>query len=106
MYRSGADGTAEFVGRPSHPVSRCAQCCSTIITRPMKLLSRRRVVVEVMSCTYLAEPDANEDEARALRPLQAVAVTCRIAFGLRAACTERTRQGVMGALDRERRQNW
>jgi hypothetical protein len=36
-----------------------------------------------MGQTYLAEPDANGEEARALRPLQAAAITYRIAFGPR-----------------------
>jgi hypothetical protein len=42
------------------------------------------VLVEEMGQTYLAEPDADGDEARTLRPLQAAAVTYRIAFGPRA----------------------
>jgi hypothetical protein len=37
-----------------------------------------------MGRTYLAEPNADEDGARTLRPLQAAAVTYRIAFGPRA----------------------
>ncbi|HEY6353454.1 MAG TPA: transposase, partial [Burkholderiaceae bacterium] len=37
-----------------------------------------------MGQTYLAEPDGDADEARTLRPLQAAAVTYRIAFGPRA----------------------
>lgn len=37
-----------------------------------------------MGQTYVAEPDADRDEARTLRPLQAAAVTYRIAFGPRA----------------------
>jgi hypothetical protein len=56
----------------------------TLITRLMKLLMRRGVLVEDMGQTYLAEPDADADEARTLRPLQAAAVTYRIAFGPRA----------------------
>ena len=53
----------------------------TIITRLMQLLTRRGVLVEDMGQTYLAEPDADGDEARTLRPLQAAAVTYRIASG-------------------------
>jgi hypothetical protein len=34
--------------------------------------------------THLAEPDADGDEARRQRPLQAAAMTCRIAFCPRA----------------------
>jgi hypothetical protein len=37
-----------------------------------------------MGQTYLAEPDADGEEARTLRPLQAAAVAYRIAFGPRA----------------------
>jgi hypothetical protein len=37
-----------------------------------------------MGQTYLAEPDAGGEDARTLRPLQAAAVTYRIAFGPRA----------------------
>ena len=53
----------------------------SLITRLMKLLTRRGVLVEEMGQTYLAEPDADGEEARTLRPLQAAAVTYRIAFG-------------------------
>jgi hypothetical protein len=41
----------------------------------MKLLTRRGALVEQMGYTYLAEPGANGDEARTLRPLRAAAVT-------------------------------
>jgi hypothetical protein len=50
----------------------------------MKILTRRGVLVEDVGQTYLAEPDADGEEARTLRPLQAAAVTYRIAFGPRA----------------------
>ena len=36
-----------------------------------------------MGQTYLSEPDDDGEEARTLRPLQAAAVTYRIAFGPR-----------------------
>ncbi len=55
-----------------------------IITRLMKMLTRRGVLVEDMGRTCLAEPDADGEEARTLRPLQAAAITYRIAFGPRA----------------------
>ena len=48
------------------------------------MLTRRGVLVQDMGQTYLAEPDADGEEARTLRPLQAAAVTYRIAFGPRA----------------------
>jgi hypothetical protein len=52
----------------------------------MKMLTRRGVLIEEMGQTWLAEPDpgADGDEARSLRPLQAEAITYRIAFGPRA----------------------
>lgn len=43
----------------------------TGIARLMKMLTRRGVLVEDMGQTYLAEPDADVDEARTPRPLQA-----------------------------------
>jgi len=46
--------------------------------------TRRGVLVEDMCQTCLAEPDADGEEAHALRPLQAAAATHRIAFGPRA----------------------
>jgi NADPH-dependent 2,4-dienoyl-CoA reductase/sulfur reductase-like enzyme len=45
----------------------------TVITRLMKLLTRRGVLVEDMGQTYVAEPDMDGDQARTLRPLQAAA---------------------------------
>ncbi len=56
---------------------------------------RRGVLVENMGQTYLAEPDADGEEARALRPLQAAAVTYRIAFGPRAGQKMLTLRGAM-----------
>ena len=56
-----------------------------IITRLMKLLTRRGVLVEEGEggSRYLADADADSDEARPLRPLQAAACTYRVAFGPR-----------------------
>ena len=50
-------------------------------SRLMELLTRRGMLVVDMGQTCLAEPGSDGDEARTLRPLQAAAVTCRIAFG-------------------------
>ena len=68
-----------------------------IITRLMKLLTRRSVLVEEEEggSSYLADADADSDEARALRPLQAAACTYRIAFGPRAGQKVFTLQGAM-----------
>ena len=67
-----------------------------IITRLMKLLTRRGVLVEEEEgSSYLADAEADSDEARALRPLQAAACTYRIAFGPRAGQKVLTVQGAM-----------
>jgi len=47
----------------------------------MKLRTRSGVLAQDTGQTYLAEPDADGDEARTLRQLQAAAITYRIAFG-------------------------
>jgi hypothetical protein len=51
------------------------------------MLTRRGVLVADMGQTYLAEPDADGEEARTLRPLQAAAV----AYRSRPCKTPRTR---------------
>jgi hypothetical protein len=60
---------------------------------------RRGVLVEEMGQTYLAETDAEGEEARTLRPLQAAAVTYRIAFGPRAGQEVLTLRGAMPRED-------
>lgn len=54
------------------------------LTRLMKMFTRRGVLVEEMGQAHLAESDADGEEARTLRPLQAAVITYRIAFGPRA----------------------
>ncbi|MBI3156146.1 MAG: transposase [Burkholderiales bacterium] len=71
----------------------------TVITRPLKTLTRRGVLVEEMGQTYLADSDADGEEARTLRPLQAAAVTYRIAFGPRAGQKVLTLRGAMPRED-------
>ena len=53
------------------------------------------MLVEDIGQAYRAEPDAEDDEARTLRPLQAAAVTYRIAFGRRAGRNVLTLRGAM-----------
>ena len=45
--------------------------------------------------TYLADNDGDTNEARTLRPLQAAACTCRVAFGPRAGQKVLMLQGAM-----------
>ena len=66
-----------------------------IITRLMKLLTRRGVLVEEEGSTYMADNERDSDEACTLRPLQAAACTYRIAFGPRAGQKVLTVQGAM-----------
>jgi hypothetical protein len=68
----------------------------------MKMLTRRGVLLEEMGQTYLAELDADGEEARTLRPLQAAAITYRIAFGPRAGQKVLTLRGAMSREDRVR----
>jgi hypothetical protein len=67
----------------------------TVITRLMKMLTRHGVLIEEMGQTWLAEPQTDGDEARTLRPLQAAAITYRIAFGPRAGHMVLTLRGAM-----------
>ncbi len=66
-----------------------------IITRAMKLLTRRGALLEEQGSTYMADNDGDSDEARTLRALQAAACTYRIAFGPRAGHKVLTLQGAM-----------
>ena len=84
MYRCDADGVPGFIEAGAPTDDELGALLHTIIARLMKMLTRRGVLVEDMGQTYLAEPDADGEEARTLRPLQAAAVTYRIAFGPRA----------------------
>ena len=84
VYRCGGDGAPAFVEVGAPTDDELHALLHTIITRLMKMLTRRGVLVEDMGQTWLAEPDADGEEACTLRPLQAAAITYRIAFGLRA----------------------
>ena len=66
-----------------------------IITRILKLLTRRGVLIEEHGQTDTADGDASSDEARTLRPLQVAACTYRFAFGPRAGQKVLTAQNAM-----------
>jgi hypothetical protein len=95
VYRRGADGVPEFVEVLALTDAALQTVLHKIITRLMKLLTRRGVLVEEEGSTYMADNDGDSDEARTLRPLQAAACTYRIAFGPRAGQKVLTVQGVM-----------
>ena len=95
VYLCGADGAPAFVEVGAPTDDELHALLQTVITRLMKLLTRRGVLIEEMGQTHLAEPDNDGDEARTLRPLQAAAVTYRIAFGPRAGQKMLTLRGAM-----------
>ena len=94
VYRH-TDGELVFVDVPAPTDEALQAVLHKIITRTMKLLTRRGVLIEEQDSTYMADKDSDSDEARALRPLQAAACTCRIAFGPRAGQKLLTLQGAM-----------
>lgn len=95
MYRCGADAAPAFVEVDAPTDDALYALLQTAIARLIKMLTRRSVLVEEMRRTYLAEPDADGQEARTLRPLHAAAVTYRIAFGPRAGQKVFTLRGAM-----------
>ena len=95
VYWCGADGVPVFVEAGAPSDDELHALLQTVITRLMKMLTRRGVLVEDMGQTWLAELDADGDEARTLRPLQAAAITYRIAFGPRAGQKVLTLRGAM-----------
>jgi hypothetical protein len=97
VYRCGADGSPAFIEADAPTDDELHALLQTVIARLMKMLTRRGVLVEEMGQSYLAEPDADGEEARTLRPLQAAAVTYRIAFGPRAGQKVLTLRGAMPA---------
>jgi len=94
VYRR-SDAGPVFVEAPAPTDEALQAVLHKIITRMMKLLTRRGALVEEQGSTYMADNQADSDDARTLRPLQAAACTYRIAFGSRAGQKVLTVQGVM-----------
>ena len=97
VYRR-TDGEPVFVQADSPTDEELQALLHKIITRLMKLLTRRGVLVEEEEdggSSYLADAQADSDEARAFRPLQVAACMYRIAFGPRAGQKVFTLQGAM-----------
>lgn len=69
VYRCDADGVPVFAqaGAPSYEGLHAL--LHTVITRLMKMLTRRGVLGEEIGQIYLAAPNADGDEVRTLRPL-------------------------------------
>ncbi len=104
VYRCDTEGEPVFVEVPAPTDESLQTVLHKIITRMMKLLTRRGVLVEEEGSTYMADSDGDSTEARTLRPLQAAACTSRIAFGPRAGQKVLTVQGAM-PRDAEFKQN-
>ena len=94
VYRRSEAGPV-FIEVPAPTDEALQAVLHKIITRMMKLLTRRGVLVEEQGQTYMTNNDGDSDEARALRPLQAAACTYRVAFGPRAGQKVLTLQGTM-----------
>ena len=94
--RSVANGPNATFVEVSEPTDEALHAVlHKIITRLMKLLTRRGVLVEEEGSTYMADNDGDSDEARVLRPQQAAACTYRIAFGPRVGQKVLTLQSAM-----------
>ncbi len=93
VYRCDTEGEPVSV-EVSAPTDEALQpVLHKIITRLMKLLTGKRVLVEEQGQTYVVDDNSDSDEARTVRPLQAAACTYRIAFGPRAGQKVLTLQG-------------
>ena len=77
VYRRRTDSEPVFIEAPAPTDQALQTVLHKIITRMMKLLTRRGVLIEEQGQTYMADNDDDSDEARALRPLQAAAWPCR-----------------------------
>ena len=102
VYCCDADGSPAFIEADAPNDDELHALLQTVIARLMKMLTRRGVLVEDMGQTYLAEPDADGEEARTLQPLQAAAITYRIAFGPRVGQKVLTLRGAMPREDSAR----
>jgi hypothetical protein len=84
VYRCSADGTPAFVDVSAPTEDELHALPQVVIARIIKMPTHRGVLIEEMGQSFLADPDADADEARTLRPLRTAAVTYRIASGPRA----------------------
>jgi hypothetical protein len=84
VYPCGDDGMPVFVAVQAPSDEAPHALLQTVIAQPMKTLTRQGVRVDDTGQTWLAELDADGEEARMLRPLPAEAITYRMTFGPRA----------------------
>jgi len=84
MYRCDTEVEPVFLELPTPTDGALQTVLQRMITRMMKLLTRKGVLVEEQGQNHMADSDSDSDEARVLRPLQAAACTCPNALGARA----------------------
>ncbi|MFN9185863.1 MAG: hypothetical protein ACK5WG_04885 [Betaproteobacteria bacterium] len=92
VYPCGDDGMPVFVAVQAPSDEAPHALLQTVIAQPMKTLTRQGVRVDDTGQTWLAELDADGEEARMLRPLPAEATTHHMTFGPalgRRCCTTR-----------------
>ena len=94
VYWCGADGVPVYVEAGAPSDDELHALLHTVITRLMKMLTRRGVLIEEMAHTWLADHNSDGNEARTLRPM-AGAITYRIAFDPRAGQKVLTLRGAM-----------
>ncbi len=102
VYRCGAEGAPAFVEAGTPTDDQLHALLQTVVTRLMKMLTHRGVLIEEMGQTCLADLDGDGEQARTLRPLQAASITYRIAFGPRAGQKVLTLRGAMPRENRVR----
>ena len=73
MYRRGTDGAPEFVEVAAPTDETLLAVLHKIITRTMKLLTLRGLLIEEQGQTCRADNGSDSDEAHAHRPLQTAA---------------------------------
>ena len=94
VYRRSTPRAPEFVEAPALIDEALQTMLHKVVTRLMKLPTRRGVRVEEKGSTSLTDNLVDSEEARALRPLAASACTYPIALRLSAGQTVLTLQGV------------
>ncbi|MEZ5659717.1 MAG: transposase [Burkholderiaceae bacterium] len=83
VYRCEGEGEPQFVAVAAPTDEELAGLLQTMISRILRMLTRRRVLEQEAGQTWLSDTDSEANEGSAMWPLQA-AVTYRIAFGPRA----------------------
>ena len=86
VYRRGTDDAPEFVEVAAPTDEALQTVLHKVITRMMKLLTRRWALVEEEGSTYMADDDGDSDDTRVLRPLQDAARRWRLHANAHTPC--------------------